>query len=131
MTSAMHIESGQPKHGTQPVMWLARIGLLGWAGFWLYFTLAHTFGGNPADVAPSLFVAIPILAITILALLRPRIGGVFLMLAAIFAAWYFDGAVARLAFALPPGLIGILMFAIAKSKPSEPRAHARGSDRVS
>ncbi len=112
-------------------MWLARIAMLAWAGVWLWFTFAHVLARNPAcnssenadpnELAPSLLAAIPILLVAILAWLYPRIGGVALILAAIFAAWSFDGAAARLA--LPPALIGILMIAITMSKlPSEPRA---------
>lgn len=109
-----------------PVMWLARIALLGWAGFWLWFTLSHAIspedydsssgGADPNDVAYSLLFAIPILVVTLLAWIYPRIGGVALILAAGFAAWYFDDTFARLMLALPPGLIGVLLLAIVASE---------------
>jgi hypothetical protein len=61
---------------------------------------------SASDIAPVVLFAAPVLVLTLLALIFPRIGGLLMIPAAIFGAWFFDDAGARMLLATPALLLG-------------------------
>jgi hypothetical protein len=92
-----------------PVLsWGASVLTVVWGGFWVWFALMHILADNASasDIAPVVLFAAPVLVLTLLALIFPRIGGLLMIPAAIFGAWFFDDAGARMLLATPALLLG-------------------------
>lgn len=79
-----------------------------WGGFWIWFALMHILDGEntAADLVPMLLFATPVLILSLLALIFPRIGGLLMIPAAMFGAWFFDDAGARMLLATPALVLG-------------------------
>ncbi len=90
------------------ISWGASVLTALWGGFWVWFALMHLVDAsdNAADILPVLLFALPVLLLALLAITMPRIGGIALMPAAIFGAWYFDDPGARMLLATPALLLG-------------------------
>lgn len=92
-----------------PVLsWGASLLTAVWGGFWVWFALMHILSdkASASDIAPVMLFATPVLVLTLLALIFPRIGGLLMIPAAIFGAWFFDDAGARMLLATPALLLG-------------------------
>ena len=95
-------------HWRTPVRLAATALLVVWAGFWLWFSgmvLTSEWDGT-VPWEPLLKVVLPIAAVTGLGLAAPRVGGLLLIAAALFAGAFFDNTSARLLMALPMLVIG-------------------------
>ncbi|MFG0247057.1 MAG: hypothetical protein ACF8MF_13490 [Phycisphaerales bacterium JB052] len=90
------------------ISWCASLLTALWGGFWLWFALMHTLGAESSadDIMPVVLFALPVLVLTLLALITPRIGGILLLPAAVFGAWFFDDPGARMLLATPALLLG-------------------------
>ena len=90
------------------ISWGASLLTVVWGGFWVWFALMHILADNASasDIAPVLLFATPVLILAVLALIFPRIGGLLMIPAAIFGAWFFDDAGARMLLATPALLLG-------------------------
>ena len=79
-----------------------------WGGFWVWFALMHILDGEntAADLIPVLLFTLPVLIMSMLALIFPRIGGLLMIPAAMFGAWFFDDAGARMLLATPALVLG-------------------------
>lgn len=79
-----------------------------WGGFWVWFALMHLFSeeSSAATLVPAALFALPVLVLSLLALIMPRIGGILLLPAAVFGAWFFDDPGARMLLATPALLLG-------------------------
>lgn len=79
-----------------------------WGGFWVWFALMHVLDGEntAADLVPAILFAAPVLILSMLALIFPRIGGILMIPAAVFGAWFFDDAGARMLLATPALALG-------------------------
>lgn len=93
---------------------LGRIVLLAWAGFWTWFNLASLLGevadlGVGAWINHGLLAAV-IVAVTALAFLRPRVGGIVLLVLTVALALFFRGVepLVALIFLAPPAVAGLL-----------------------
>ena len=90
------------------ISWGASLLTVAWGGFWIWFALMHILGpeSSAADMMPVLLFATPVLILALLALIMPRVGGMLMIPAAIFGAWFFDDAGARMLLATPALLLG-------------------------
>ncbi len=90
------------------ISWGASLLTAAWGGFWVWFALMHILDdqSTPADLLPVALFALPVLILSILALALPRIGGLLMLPAAVFGAWFFDDAGARMLLATPALLLG-------------------------
>ena len=90
------------------ISWGASLLTAIWGGFWVWFALMHIFDNEStaADLIPVMTFAAPVLILSILALIFPRIGGLVLIPSAIFGAWFFDDAGARMLLATPALVLG-------------------------
>ena len=88
--------------------WGASLLTVVWGGFWVWFALMHILGDDrsASDIMPVLLFAAPVLILSLLALALPRLGGLLMIPAAIFGAWFFDDAGARMLLATPALLLG-------------------------
>lgn len=79
-----------------------------WGGFWVWFALMHILDGEntAADLVPVLLFTAPVLILSLLALIFPRFGGLLMIPAAMFGAWFFDDAGARMLLATPALVLG-------------------------
>lgn len=89
------------------ISWGASLLTALWGGFWVWFALMHVFDGEStaADLLPVALFTLPVLILSILALAFPRIGGLLMLPAAVFGAWFFDDAGARMLLATPALLL--------------------------
>lgn len=88
----------------------AQLAVTSWAAFWLWFISAVIISEWSAGAwthGPA--IAAPILAATILAWLRPRLGGAALVLAGGVAMWFFPHPGAQSLLAAPPIVLGLLI----------------------
>jgi hypothetical protein len=90
------------------ISWGASVLTVFWAGFWVWFALMHLTDGsdNAADFMPVLTFALPVLLLSMLAVVTPRIAGMILIPAAIFGAWFFNDPGARMLLATSALLLG-------------------------
>lgn len=90
------------------ISWGASLLTALWGGFWVWFALMHVFDGEStaADLLPVALFTLPVLILSILALAFPRIGGLLMLPAAVFGAWFFDDAGARMLLATPALILG-------------------------
>lgn len=90
------------------ISWSASLLTALWGGFWVWFALMHVFDGEStaADLLPVALFTLPVLILSILALAFPRIGGLLMLPAAVFGAWFFDDAGARMLLATPALILG-------------------------
>jgi hypothetical protein len=88
--------------------WGASLLTVVWGGFWVWFALMHILGddSSASDIMPVLLFAAPVLILSLLALALPRLGGLLMIPAAVFGAWFFDDAGARMLLATPALLLG-------------------------
>lgn len=79
-----------------------------WGGFWVWFAVMHILDGEStaADIVPVFLFATPVLILSLLALAMPRLGGLLMLPAAVFGAWFFDDPGARMLLATPALLLG-------------------------
>lgn len=89
----------------------AQILVTAWAAFWTWFcaSVALSEGGQSYLYGGGI-IAIA-WAVTALAWWKPRCGGIALIAAGIFAAWFFQGAQAWLLMAAPPAVAGVVLAA--------------------
>lgn len=80
-----------------------------WGGFWLWFAGASIFSEfDPETVHIPLFrFVLPVVALLVLGVLAPRVGGLLLIAGAAYAAVYYDNVWARLLLALPMLVTGL------------------------
>ncbi|MCR9074672.1 MAG: hypothetical protein NXI07_01400 [bacterium] len=90
------------------ISWSASLLTALWGGFWVWFALMHVLDGEStaADLLPVALFTLPVLILSILALAFPRIGGLLMLPAAVFGAWFFDDAGARMLLATPALILG-------------------------
>lgn len=90
------------------ISWGASLLTVAWGCFWIWFALMHILGpeSSAADIMPVLLFAAPVLVLSLLALITPRVGGLLMLPAAVFGAWFFDDAGARMLLATPALLLG-------------------------
>jgi len=90
------------------ISWGASLLTAAWGGFWVWFALMHVFDAESttADLLPVALFTLPVLILSILAVVFPRIGGLLMLPAAVFGAWFFDDAGARMLLATPALLLG-------------------------
>ncbi|MHA7814577.1 MAG: hypothetical protein ACX94C_14425 [Phycisphaerales bacterium] len=90
------------------ISWGASLLTAAWGGFWVWFALMHVFDAESttADLLPVVLFTLPVLILSILAVVSPRIGGLLMLPAAVFGAWFFDDAGARMLLATPALLLG-------------------------
>jgi len=93
------------------ISWGASLLTAIWGGFWVWFAVLHVFEGDTyaAELMPVITFAAPVLILSLLAVVFPRIGGLLLIPAAIFGAWFFDDAGARMLLATPALLLGAML----------------------
>jgi hypothetical protein len=93
------------------ISWGASLLTAIWGGFWVWFAVMHVFEGEGtgSSLIPVLSFAAPVLVLSILGMVFPRIGGLLLIPAAIFGAWFFDDAGARMLLATPALLLGAML----------------------
>jgi len=90
------------------ISWGASLISVLWGMFWLWFALMHILDGSDtsASIMPVVIFSLPVLLLSMLALTMPRIGGILMIPAAVFGAWFFDDAGARMLLATPALLLG-------------------------
>ncbi len=90
------------------ISWGASLLTALWGVFWVWFALMHIFGpeSGAADIVPALLFATPVLVLSILALVLPRVGGLLLIPGAVFGSWFFDDPGARMLLATPALVLG-------------------------
>ncbi|HCT45728.1 MAG TPA: hypothetical protein DF699_10995, partial [Phycisphaerales bacterium] len=90
------------------ISWGASLLTALWGGFWVWFALMHIFDGQStaADLLLVALFTLPVLILSILAVVFPRIAGILLIPAAAFGAWFFDDPGARMLLATPALLLG-------------------------
>lgn len=85
-----------------------RLLLVLWAGFWAWFVVAVSLGEEPA---PPLWIPLAWLgslgALVFLCWKLPRVGGLVLAAAALWAGWFFANGWARLILAAPALVLGL------------------------
>lgn len=79
-----------------------------WGGFWVWFALMHILDGEntAADIMTVVLFTTPVLFLSLLALATPRLGGLLMIPAATFGAWFFDDPGARMLLAAPAIALG-------------------------
>ncbi|MBZ0171970.1 MAG: hypothetical protein K8E66_06285 [Phycisphaerales bacterium] len=85
--------------------------MLIWAAFWLWFcgaSVASDWNGT-IPWQPIFMIVLPIIAFAVLGLAAPRVVGLLLIPASVFAAWYFDHIGAQLILALPMLVTGVAL----------------------
>ncbi len=100
---------------------VGRIVLLAWAGFWTWFNLASLIG-EMADLGVWInhgLLAAVIVAVTVLAFLWPRVGGIALLVLTVGLAVFFRGVepFVALIFLAPPAVAGLLTLVTAPRGP--------------
>ncbi len=88
--------------------WVARSLLIVWAGFWLWFNIASMVGERDG-AQPHLALALITVALAVTCWCWPRIGGVLMIAAGVFAARAFPHTAAFLLLAVPGTAIGVLL----------------------
>ena len=89
------------------ISWGLSLLTLTWGGFWVWFALMSAIGSESgAELVPFVLFATPVLVLSLLALLFPRRGVILMMPAAMFGAWFFDDAGARMLLATPALALG-------------------------
>ncbi len=85
--------------------------LLLWGGFWLWFAGASILSEfDPATLAIPLFrFVLPLVLLIALGIATPRLGGILLIAASVYAVIYYDNTSARLLLALPAFLAGVAL----------------------
>lgn len=91
---------------SRAIRWTATTMLVACAGFWIWFVVSVGLSEGGLATAPVAGFVAAFALLVACAFARPRAGGVLALAAAIFAAWFFDSASARLMLALPLGLAG-------------------------
>lgn len=97
--------------GIRVVRTLATVLLLGWAAFWLWFcgaVLVSEWDGT-IPWEPVLKIVLPIIVLTGLGLVVPRIGGLLLIAASVWAWLFFDSMSSGLWLALPMLMVGVML----------------------
>ena len=96
---------------------LLRAALLLWAGFWAWFVAAASLGEEPAPppwIPLAWFGALGLLVL--LCWKRPASGGLVLVAAASWAAWYFANGGARTWLAAPALALGVGFLALGRAR---------------
>jgi len=89
-------------------VWCCRGVLVVWAAFWTWFALAGAL--SPGHGWGEVWiVALPAIALGAIAWRWPVVGGVLLIGAGVFSAWFFDHTAARLMLALPVVVVGTVL----------------------
>jgi hypothetical protein len=109
MNSSMFVHNGLRRVDMSRVgLLVARVLVLAWAGFWLWFNIASALGERDGFTQHMVMAAVTlILAGT--CWFWPRVGGVLMVAAGIFAAWAFHNSVAFTLLSLPAATIGVIL----------------------
>lgn len=99
-------------------LWIARVILVGWAAFWVWFNVASGVGEQHSGGWPSFFghlaMAGLVIAVTALAWRQPFWGGVVLLVVAAVFAWRFHNpAWLGVQWMVPIALLGPMIVAAA------------------
>ncbi len=94
--------------GGRTLLWIARVAVLVWAAFWLWFNIASMIGERDGLVHHLQMAAIT-LALAAGAWFWPRTGGVLMIAGGLAASRAFPHNAAFLALALPATAIGVLL----------------------
>lgn len=94
----------------------AQLIMAGVAAFWLWFIIAVATSEGAKALAPALSIGLPIAAISLLCWLKPRLGGLFAVVGAGFAAWYFPHPAPQFLMALPGAVAGVTLLLTARAK---------------
>ena len=97
-----------------PLAWIARGVLLLWLGFWGWFSIAEVAGGVTGAWMHLLVPLTPMVVLTVVAWLFPRVGGGLLIAGAALALFFFDDTTAWLALSGPALLAGGMLLAGAR-----------------
>ena len=92
---------------TPALRWGCTVLLSACVGFWSWFAIASGSSDGPESYAPAAIFVGSLATLLLSGVFAPRIGGVLAVLAAAFAAWFFDSTAARLMLALPLALAGL------------------------
>lgn len=100
---------------------IATVALLGVAALWASFAIAAGVIGGPTSdaLAQALMLTVPLLAATAIVVFKPRYGGYGLILAGLFAFWFFADTTAWMLLALPLVLVGAAL-AVVGRRPHTP-----------
>lgn len=99
-----HVPKPRPRTVVRLSAWLI---LLGWAGFWVFFTLGEIASTGPAGLAHVVFPLIPMAALLLFTRRRPRLGSVLLLAFGVGTAFMFQNAYALGLFSAPPIVAGL------------------------
>lgn len=97
-----------PPPSRRPLRLVLRVALLAWAAFWAWFVAAVSLGEEPAPppwIPLAWFGALT--ALVLLCWKRPRLGGLVLCAAALWAGFYFANGGARALLAAPALALGL------------------------
>jgi hypothetical protein len=106
-----------PLHGItrfridRPELWLARGLLILWAGFWLWFNIASAIGESDGAWW-HIGVAAATLALFLASWFWPKVGGVLMVAAGMFAARAFGHTAALTILAIPAATIGVILLLV-------------------
>ncbi len=93
--------------------------LVVWGTAWGLFALLVGLSGL-ASWYPLLFIA-TLAALVLATLVRPRVGGILLILGGMFAAEFFDDRFTTLVLALPAVVLGVVHVLVGVMRPTEAR----------
>lgn len=102
--------------------------LLLWAGFWLWFSISDVISEPTLAWQPYTFIG-SLVALSLIAWKVPKVGGVLLVAAGLFAGYYFNNIWARGMLALPAMIIGAARVAAACRPASTLPRNAEQADR--
>lgn len=90
------------------IAWTATLLTPVWGLLWAWSALTQILGEEQTStpIIPLIVFAIPLIALSLTALVLPRIGGLLIIPCAIFGAWFFDDPATRMLLATPTLAIG-------------------------